>query len=121
MRALSLDLRERIVAAYDEGGVTQREVAGRFGVSEFTVRKLLRQRRETGDIAPRYGNCGGARKITGAHEARLGQVLSARPDATLSELRDALGLDCTEQAVHYALKRMGYSYKKNAARQRTGP
>lgn len=117
MGALSIDLRERIVAAYDSGGQTQKEVARRFGVSEFTVRKLLRQRRESGDLAPRYDRCKGKRKILAEHEERLRELLESRPDMTLEELRDGLGLDCTVQAVHYALLRMGLTYKK----RRSGP
>ncbi len=44
MAAVSLDLRTRIVTT---------DVAGRFHVSLGLVKKLLRQRRHTGDIAPR--------------------------------------------------------------------
>ena len=121
MRALSLDLRERIVACYDRGDLTQKAVAERFSVSEFTVKKLLRQRRETGCLAPRYGRNGGKRKILPEHQEQLRELLGTRPDMTLEELRDALGIDCTVQAIHYALSRMGYSYKKNATRQRARP
>ena len=117
MRALSLDLRRRIVAACDRGTHTQEQVAELFGVSVAAVKNLLRQRRETGDIAPRYDRCGGRRKILGEHEAKLRELLSERPDMTLEELRDAAGLDCTVQAVHYALGRMGMTYKK----RRCGP
>lgn len=112
MRALSLDLLERIVAAYDRGDRTQREVAELFSVSEFTVRKLLRQRRETGNLAPRYGRTGGRRKILAEHQEKLREILAQRPDMTLEQMRDTLELDCTIQAIHYALLRMGYSYKK---------
>lgn len=120
MKALSLDLRQRIVAAYDRGGHTQKEVAERFGVSESSVKKLLRQRRETGDIATRYPNCSAPRKILPEHEEKLRELLGERPDMTLEDLRDGIGVDCTVQAVHYALRRMGITYKKNAARQRAG-
>jgi len=112
MPALSLDLREGIVAACDRGGMPQKEVAEIFGVSLGLVRKLLAQRRRSGDLAPRYGNCGGRRKILEAHEERMREVLAERPDATLQQLRDAAGLDCAVQALHYALRRMGFNYKK---------
>ena len=121
MKALSLDLRQRIVAAYDGGLQTQKQIAERFGVSESSVKKLLRQRRDTGDIGTRYSNCGAPRKILEEHEAQLRDLLEVRPDMTLEELRDAAGVECTIQAVHYALLRMGITYKKNAARQRTEP
>lgn len=118
MRALSLDLRQRILSAYDRGGHTQKQVAERFGVSESTVKKLLRQRRETGEIGTRYHNCSAPRKILPSHEAELRLLLSEKPDMTLEELRDAIGVGCTIQAVHYALSRMGMTYKKNAGRER---
>ena len=54
MRTLSVDLRERILAAYDQGEATQAEVADRFRVSVGMVKKLVQQRRHTGDIRPRH-------------------------------------------------------------------
>ena len=52
MTTLSIDLRERILAAYDAGEGTREEIATRFRVSLGMVKKLLQQRRTTGDIAP---------------------------------------------------------------------
>ena len=46
MEAYSLDLRERICAACDDGIETRQEVADRFGVGRWFVQKLLRQRRD---------------------------------------------------------------------------
>lgn len=111
-KALSLDLRERILAAYDGGGLTQRQVAERFLVSVESVKKLLRQRRQTGEIGDGYYRCGAKPKITAAHREKLQQLLDEHPDLTLEQLREGLGLDCTVQAIHYVLKNMGISYKK---------
>src|SRR4051794_13006103 len=47
------DLRERVVAACDEGLDTRAEVAERFSVSESWIRRLLQRQRETGSIAPK--------------------------------------------------------------------
>ena len=52
MRTLSLDLRERILSAYDKKEGTREEIAARFRVSLGMVKKLLQQRRRTGNIAP---------------------------------------------------------------------
>ena len=52
MKTISLDLRERILTAYDAGDVTRAEVGQRFRVSEAMVKKLLQQRRRTGEIGP---------------------------------------------------------------------
>ena len=50
-RTTSLDLRERILGTYDAGEGTREDVARRFRVSLGMVKKLLQQRRHTGDIA----------------------------------------------------------------------
>ena len=39
-------------------------------------------------------------------------LLGRKPDLTLRELRQAVGLECTLPAIHYALKKLGLTYKK---------
>jgi len=112
MRTLSLDLRERIVAAYDRGDGTRLQIAQRYDVSESMVKKLLKQRVKTGDIAARHHNSGRKPTIVAAHEGHLRRLVKEQPDLTLEELREALELDVTPQAIHYALERMGLSLKK---------
>ena len=58
-KTLSLDIRERILKAYDKGGVNRQEVADRFDVSLGMVKKLLRQRKSLGTVAPLDYRCGG--------------------------------------------------------------
>jgi len=48
MQAYSLDLRERVVSAYEKGGATVAEIAARFSAGQTLVKKMLRQKRETG-------------------------------------------------------------------------
>lgn len=90
MEAYSLDLRERAVAACDEGEETREEVAERFGVSTSFIRKLLRRRRETGSIAarPRSGGVPAALKAGDLRQVR--RLVEHQPDATLEELCDRL-------------------------------
>ena len=52
MKAYSLDFRQRIVDTYFKELTSQRKVAQRFGVALSFVEKLLKQLRETGDLAP---------------------------------------------------------------------
>ncbi|MEO1510410.1 MAG: IS630 family transposase, partial [Cyanobacteria bacterium J06633_23] len=52
-KAYSLDLRQKIVDAYDRGDISQRGLANQFGVAKSFVQKLLKQRRETNSIAPK--------------------------------------------------------------------
>lgn len=46
------------------------------------------------------------------------ELIKEQPDLTLEEIGQRLGLSCTIEAVHYILKEMGISYKKDAESQR---
>jgi transposase len=70
MKASSLALRQKILRAYDQRFGSQRALAALFGVSQSFVEKLLRQRRTSGDIAPRP-HAGDRRAI--CHEAALAE------------------------------------------------
>ena len=123
MRTLSLDLRERILASYDYGDGTREQIATRYRVSLGMVKKLLQQRRRTGDIAPRHHRSGRKPLIVAAHHRQMRTLLSKKPDLTLKELRAALELECSLPAIHYALVVLGLTYKKrhSAPANRTGP
>lgn len=112
MATLSLDLRQRIISTCDRGEGTQEQVARRFGVSYGMVKKLLQQRRKTGCIKPRHHLAGRKKKIVAEHRIAIRKQLQRKPDMTLAELRDALGLECTLPAIHYVLVDMGLTYKK---------
>ncbi len=112
MATLSLDLRERILSAYDKGDGHRDQIARRFCVSEGMVKKLIQQRRHLGDIRPQHHRSGRKPKILATHRQAIRKNLAAKPDLTLEELRDAVGLECTIQALHYALVDMGLTYKK---------
>ena len=112
MKTLSLDLRERIVASYDAKEGTRLEIAERYRVSEGMVKKLLQQRRRTGDLRPRHRFCGRKPMILDKHRSQMKQLLGKQPDLTLRELRGALGLDCTLPAIHDALAGMNLTSKK---------
>jgi transposase len=112
MRTLSLDLRERILAAYDNREGSREEIAVRFRVSLGMVKKLLQQRRRTGDIAPRHHLAGRKPTILPVHRNQFRSLLTKKNDFTLKELRDAAGLRCSLQAVHVVLGKMGLTYKK---------
>jgi len=112
MRTLSLDLRQRILDAYDKDECTRTEVAQRFRVSLGMVKKLLQQRRRTGDIAPRHRFAGRKPMIVASHYSQIRVLLAKKNDLTLSELLAALGLNCSVQALHVVLGKMGLTYKK---------
>lgn len=121
MATISMDLRQRILKAYDRGDVTREEVSRRFEVSLGFVKKLIQQRRHTGDISSRHHRSGRKPLILASHRLGLRALLTKQPDLTLAEIRDRLGLACTVQAIHYVLVDMGMTYKKRLSAQPSNP
>jgi len=119
MRAYSLDLRERVMKAYDEGKWTVGQIAERFKVGEWWVHKLKRQRQGGNGIAPRKGKVGKPPSFHPEQISRLEQYVDKHPDATLEQIHEKIGATCTMATIHNTLQRLGYRYKKNAAGQRT--
>lgn len=117
METYSTDLRERVVRAYDEGMGTQQEIARLFKVSVPWIKKLLRQRRQTGSIAPKPHGGGWTPKFSGESLKRLKARVEQNPDATVQELLEQSGVDASIMAVHRALERLGCRRKKS----RSGP
>lgn len=120
MKAYSTDLRERVVAACDASDATRAQVAARFSVSVDRIRKLMRQCRETGSIAPKPHGGGHASAFDAEADRRLREAIRADDDATLRELAEAAGVASCASAVHRALKWLGITRKKVAAGGRAG-
>jgi putative transposase len=121
-RPLSLDLRERAVAAV-LGGESCRLVAARFSVSASSVIRWAERHRETGSVAARP--MGGVRRaaLAGQREWLLARI-AEKPDLTLAvlaaELRER-GLVVAVSVVWRFFRAAGISFKKKPARRRAGP
>lgn len=108
----SLDLRERILADCDAGAGTA-AVAAKFTVSASWVRRLEPRRRETGSIAPKEQRHGPA-PTWAEHAARIAAAVRARPDDTLAEHRQRLGLPLSVATLSRALRALGLTVKKKS-------
>jgi transposase len=112
MRPYSDDLRIRIIGAIERGEESWRQIARRFVVHVSFVIRLVRSYRETGTVQPRPHG-GGRKPALGSEQLeRLRALLRDRPDATLEELRQALGASCSTMAIVRALKKLGLTRKK---------
>jgi transposase len=123
MRAYSLDLRTRVVEALDRRVGTQQAVATLFGVSCTFIKKLLRQRRETGTLAPKPHGGGQVAKLKEEQRQRVqAYILRTRNDATVSEVHTyvvtALGQKVSRATVGRMLQKLDLPRKKNASGQR---
>jgi transposase len=115
----SQDLRDRVLAATDRGMKTK-QIADVFCVSASWVRRVKQRRREFGETTPRKMGSPGICKID---RAKLADLVAEHPDATASELRNLLGIECSDSAIYMALKALKLTYKKKRSTQpsRTGP
>ena len=88
-KALSLDLRTRVLAAI-AGGLSCRQAAERFGVSASSAIRWRAREREQGDAKPKA--LGGDRRSgrIEAHAALILSLIKETPDMTLSEMRTAM-------------------------------
>lgn len=119
----SEDLRRRVVDAVERHEGSLRQIARRFVVSVSFVVRLMRRRRDVGSIEPKSYRRG-RRPVLGPVELeRLRELVRERPDATLAELRDRLGVACSLMAVSRALHRLKITRKKKVvhAQQQDDP
>jgi transposase len=116
MNLYSLDLREKIIRAYDEKFGSQRSLASLFGVSRSFVEKLLQQRRSTGTMGPRPHAGGRQPNCDEAAVEVVRQLLREQADATLEELRARLrhqhGVWVRVSTMSRLLGRLGLPRKK---------
>jgi transposase len=113
MRTYSMDLRERVVAAYAQGDLTLAEVAARFRVSVAWVKRLRQRLKATGSLDPLPGGRGPEPKLGEDQRRRLAELVRADPDATLAELRQRLAEPVSRSTVCRALAALGLTYKKS--------
>ena len=113
MEAYSMDLRERVIEAYDLGRGSSRELARVFEVSSAWIRKLLRLRRETGTVAAKDYRRGPRPRLSARQLERLAKLVEQYPDATLADLRRRLRVDCSLVTIHRGLVKLDVSYKKS--------
>jgi len=113
MEAISKDLRQRVLADCDAGMGT-REVATKYRVSESWVRRLKQRRRETGETAPRIPRFT-RRPALAAHLDQLQQLVQERPDATLRELCELLGVPVSVPTMWRALRELKLTFKKKSS------
>ena len=119
MAPYSMDLRTRVLADCD-AGLAAKEVAAKFRVSRSWVNRIVQRRRETGEVAPRPQTVFKKQAFAG-QEDRLRALVTATPDQTLAELREALHSSASLSSLWRALDRLALTLKKNGTRGRTRP
>jgi transposase len=112
MRALSQDLRERIIAAVDRHDGSRRQIATRFCVDVSTITRLLQLRRQTDSLQPRPRGGDHRSTLDSAALERLRRLVAKHPDATLRDLRQKRGVGGSLMILWRALNKLGITRKK---------
>ena len=117
MRAYSLDLRERVVAALDSGQ-TYQQVAQRFDLSVPTVGRYRRLKKTQNTLAAKRSP-GRKPNLSPQDQEQLSQLFATRADWTLQTLRTAWleqsGKSISIGSLHGWMHKLGFSYKKRVA------
>jgi transposase len=126
MAAYSIDLRQKILHAYERRLGSQRALAHLFGVSLAFVEKVLRQHRRTGAIAPKPHAGGQRPRLDEAIQLLFRQLVRDDPDRTLHELCTQIaaetGVRVSVPTMCRVLQRLGLPRKKSrSTRQNVTP
>ena len=120
-KALSMDLRERVIAAVDEG-MSRRQAAGRFGVSASSAIRWCQLQRDGGDARPAQQGGDRRSKRIEAEAARILRLVKETPDITLEEVKADLaeqGLVFSISAIWRFLDRRNLTFKKSPPTRRS--
>jgi transposase len=116
MKAYSLDLRERVLAALDRG-TPRTEVVSTFQVSLASLKRWLAARRDNGALSPRPPAGGFAPTITPDHDEAVRAQVAALPDATLEQhaarWNADYGTSISQWTIGRAIRRLGLTRKKS--------
>src|SRR6478735_1242864 len=120
-RPLSLDLRNRIVAAHDTGA-TYEEIAESLSIGRASVSRVLRRDRERGGCLEPDPRGGGYPPLVDADEyPQLRALVGEMPDRTAQELcyvwAERTGVDVSRSTMQRLLHRAGLTWKKNSSRR----
>ncbi len=118
MQAYSLDLRQRVVNACEQGDDSIATVAERFSVSVGFVKKMLALSRLTGELAPRPHGGGRRASLSARQRQLIGRKVRAQNDISLVELQTLLeeqeGVSVHVSTICRALQRLDLPHKKSA-------
>lgn len=113
-----IELRERVVRAYESGEGSYPEIGERFSVGEASVKRWVWQHRRAGDLTPKRKGGGTPSEICSEEVEKL---LAKLGDPTAGELTAAYNRHrrgpnrIHVSSMKRALHRFGYVVKKNAA------
>ncbi|MFH7030204.1 MAG: transposase [Heteroscytonema crispum UTEX LB 1556] len=121
MKAYSVELREKIVQAYENHEGSQRQLASRFRVSLSFIERILKRYREqqTLELLP---HAGGFETKLAEYKSAIALIVDSDNDATLDELCQKLNekyrVQVSSSTMCRLLRKLNLTRKKNRFTQR---
>jgi transposase len=116
MAPYSIDLRQKILSAWENKEGTQRELAERFKVSLSFIRDFLRRYRETSEITAKPQGGDRCSKIQGENQELLKKIVTEKSDIYLREIQEIIkeskGIEVSVSSLSRTLNRLNLNRKK---------
>jgi transposase len=112
MEAYPLLVRKRIIELYEQKKSTQ-EIAELFGICRSGTRRIKQRYRQNGTLLPQTPQVGRKPQLTAELQQKIRAHIESHPDCTRAELKAALGLSVSLQAISKWLAKMKLVLKKS--------
>lgn len=116
MQAYSIDLRIRVIEAYNRQEGSIRTLAKRFSIHWRTVANWIKRFNTEQSAGPRIQRSGPLPKLDEADMKTLEKLVADKPDSTLSELSEQVlestGKSLSSNGIWRALDKLGLTRKK---------
>ena len=114
--AYSIDLRKKILSAWEGKEDSQRGLAERFKVSFSFIKNLLRQHKETGEIIPKKQGGDHRSKLKEEEQELLKKIVEEKNDIYLREIQSIIqektGIDVSLSSLCRTLQKLELRRKK---------
>lgn len=118
MKTATKETRTIIINAYISNMATRKQLATIFGYHIQSINNWIREYKQEGRLEARPN---GHRKsvFTPEEKKKLIELLEQNVDLTLVEIKDIFKKECTLWAISKLIRKLGFTYKKNATGKRT--
>lgn len=119
MKIATEAIRTVVVNAYLSGRASRQQLADIFGYHVGSIGRWIRDSQRNHRLSPLPR--GHRISVFSAEERiQLAKYIEENPDATLKEIREFFGKECSLVALHKIIRNMGYVFKKNSKSKRAG-
>jgi transposase len=114
----SYDLRQKVIRAIEWDGMKKSEAAQVFQISRNTIDLWLKRRLESGDFQAKP-KCPPGNRHKIADWDKFREFVNVHGDKTQTEMAALWSGDISARTISRALKKLGFTRKKNLRLQRT--